>query len=478
MNLVEYCNYDALGLAALVRDGQVTPRELADLAAAATAKVNPRLNAVIGETIDLLAGKPPAAGPFTGVPFLLKDIALQAVELPCELGSRMAAGIRPGIDTWLMGLFRASGLMPFGRTNVPEFGFNISTESLLHGICHNPWNLDMSPGGSSGGSAAAVAAGIVPMAHANDGGGSIRIPAACCGLVGLKPSRGRVSFSPNAGEGNFGFVQELVVSRSIRDTAAALDVAAVPAPGDPFVIARPALSFAAAAATAPKSLRIAWSSEGMNGEPAEPEVEAALARTVQLLADLGHALVNKRPDIPFEMFTETAAIIWPSSIAWLVDALCRATGRSRSAETLEAITLKAYERGKQNDSGRVVHAMFLLNQMSRKVGQFLADTDIYLTPTLPSAGFPLGYYAMNDATIALDDWVLKLFGGAARYTGLWNATGRPAISLPLFQSAGGMPIGMQLVADAGREDLLLSLGGQLEQALPWSSRRPRVHAAN
>jgi len=478
MNLAEYCNYDASGLAALVHDGEVTPRELADLAAAAVAKVNPRLNAVVGETIDPLAGGPPADGPFKGVPFLIKDIALQAVEFPSEFGCRLAAGVKSGIDTWLMSLFRASGLMLFGRTNIPEAGFNITTESLHHGVCRNPWNLLMSPGGSSGGAAAAVAAGIVPMAHANDGGGSIRIPAASCGLVGLKPSRGRVSFSPNAGEGNFGFVQELVVSRSIRDTATALDVAAVPAPGDPFVIMRPVVRFAAAAAAAPKSLRIAWSSEGINGQRAVPEVEAALARTVQLLADLGHTLVEKRPQVPFEMFTETASIIWPCSIAWLVDALCQMTGRSRSADTLEAITLKAYERGKSNDSSRVVHAMFLLNQMSREVGRFMADTDIYLTPTLPTAGFPLGIYNMNDASVSLDEWVVKLFGGAARYTGLWNATGRPAMSLPLFESDGGMPIAMQLVGDAGREDLLLSLGSQLEQALPWSARRPTVHAAN
>jgi len=474
MNTTEYLEYDALELAGLMREGEVTAAELADCARQRAEQINPEINAVLewfAEPDAPVLGKP-AETPFAGVPFLIKDLVIQAEGRRCEMGSRLADGLVAPADSDLMARFRRAGLATLGRTATPEMGYNVATETLQAGICRNPWDLERSPGGSSGGSAAAVAAGIVPIAHANDGGGSIRIPSACCGLVGLKPTRGRVPIGPAAAEGLSGFGIEFAVTRSVRDAAALLDAVQGPGVGDPYVIPTPAAAYSSCLQRAPESLRIGFMTEAWSGVPVDAEIRAALLSIARCCESLGHRVEDAAPPLDAEAFAVANTDLWSASIAhWVVD-LCAATGRPADHTTLEQATLAVYEHGAALSAVDLLHADDTFNRVSRDFGRFFREYDLLLTPTTAQLPWPIGQQASEGGNYTARSWTDHVFS-VAPFTAVFNCTGQPAISLPLARSESGLPIGIQFAAPFGREDLLLSLAAVFEQVMPWPTLAPR-----
>jgi len=479
ISLQDYSSHDGLGLAELVAKKEVAPSELLDTALQAIAKVNPKLNAVLQTLPELAAAEIRdglAQGPFTGVPFLIKELLLQARNVRSEMGSKIAQGLVTPYDSELMARFRRAGLMLVGTTQTPEFGYNPTTETRLFGPVHNPWDLAHSAGGSSGGSGAAVAAGIVPIAHANDGGGSIRIPASCNGLVGLKPSRDRVPTGPDYSDPLCGLAGEFAVTRSVRDAAALLDAVAgadVGAPGHPVPPARPYLT---ELAYPPARLRIAWTTTPASGEGIDPECAEAVHQTVRLLEELGHTLVEDRPRYEWEAFLQNIHIIWTSFTTSSVNAVAAALGRTPGPDNLEAVTLACYEDGKRYTAVELLNAMAYGNLLSREVGRFFKGVDVLMTPTLARVPAPLGELDQNRVGMTAMEWTRQVFAYVP-FTPLFNSTGQPAISLPLHWSADGLPVGVQFAGRFGDEATLLRLAAQLEGARPWASRRPPVHAA-
>jgi len=474
MAFAEYAEYDGLGLAALVAKGQVTAEELAEEAIARIDKYNPRLNAVIykmyeqgRDTARQLASQ--REGRFRGVPFLLKDIFGNYAGVPTGGGARFLKGLTVERDDTLVARFKAAGLVPLGKTNVPEFGLLPTTESVLYGRCHNPWNLDHSTGGSSGGSAASVAAGIVPVAHANDGGGSIRIPASCCGLVGLKPTRGRNPMGPMLGDVMSGLVCEHVVSRTVRDTAAMLDCTAGPEPGDPYSAPTPERPFLDEIALPPGRLRIAFSSKNPNGVPLHPECVRAVERTAKLCQELGHTVEEAAPPLNMSTITQSFLVVWCSGLAMQIDAVAMLHGREVREELFEGVTWGLYQQGRQVTGSQYLLAIAMLQIQGRQIGQFHETYDCWLTTTLGAPPIRLGTVDIEerDPLKALEpilDYV--------PFTPLQNATGQPAISLPLHWTADGLPVGVMFSGSMGSEAMLLRLAAQLEQARPWIGRKP------
>jgi amidase len=434
---------DATAQAELVADGEATPLELVDAAIDRIEQLNPKLNAVVSSQFERAREQAEARlpdGPFRGVPFLLKDLGAHLAGDPVYVGMDLLKRLdwrEPG-ETHFAGRLLRAGLVSLGRTNSPELGLATTTEPRSFGASHNPWNLGHSPGGSSGGSAAAVAAGLVPAAHASDGGGSIRIPAAHCGLVGLKPTRGRCSFGPDLGERWNGFSVEGFVTRSVRDAAALLDVVAGPFPGDPYAAAPPARPYAAEVGVDPGTLRIGWSRE----DPAS--VQGFLT-------------------------------VIASSIARALDAWSEKIGRPIGADDVEPLTWAMAESGRSTPAPRYIAAVDSNHAWSRAMlGWWTAGFDLLLTPTCAAPPPPLGHFAGSP------DNPLAGIAKAVPYsifTSPFNVTGQPALSLPLHWSGDGLPIGVQLVAATGREDLLVRVAAQLEQALPWRDRVPPLHAA-
>jgi amidase len=477
LTLTEYAAHDGLGLAALVAQKQVTPQELVTTALQAVEKLNPRLNAVL-QTLparaeaEMVAGLP--HGPFTGVPFLIKELVLHAKNVRCDMGARLAQGFVPAEDTELMARFRRAGLVLVGTTQTPELGYNPTTETVLFGPVHNPWGLTRSAGGSSGGSGAAVAAGIVPIAHANDGGGSIRIPASCNGLVGLKPSRDRVPTGPDYGDPLCGLACEFVVTRSVRDAAALLDAVAgadVGAPGHPVPPDRP---YREQTTIPPGRLRIAWTTTPASGEKVDPECEKAVHDTVRLLEDLGHTVLEDRPHYDWETFLQQVHVIWTAYTASAVDAIAKDLGRKPGPDNLEAVTLACYEDGKRYTAVDLLNSMAHGNLLSRQVGTFFQNVDVLVTPTIARPPAPLGELNQNRTGMTAMEWTRQVFTYVP-FTPLFNSTGQPAFSLPLHWTTDGLPIGVQFVGRFGDEATLFRLAAQLEHARPWAGRRPPVH---
>ena len=479
ISLRDYTAHDGLGLAELVARKEVTPDELAAAAFEAVAKVNPRINAVL-HTIpkeaatEIRAGLP--RGPFTGVPFLIKEIVLHAKGVRCEMGSKLAQGYVPDADTELMARFRRAGLVLAGTTQTPEFGYNPTTETRAFGPVHNPWDLGRSPGGSSGGSGAAVAAGIVPVAHANDGGGSIRIPASCNGLVGLKPSRDRIPSGPDYGDLLCGLACEFALTRSVRDAAALLDAVAGPDPGAPGHPVPPARPYRELIGTPPGRLRIAWTATPASGAKVDPECEKAVHETVRLLEGLGHTLIEDRPRYDWDSFLENVNVIWGAFGVASIDFAAAMTGRKPGPDNLEAVTLASYEDGKRYSAIDLLNAMTHCNVVSRQVGAFFEKVDVLVTPTIARLPAPLGELNQNREGMTAMEWTRQIFSYVP-FTPVFNVTGQPAISLPLHWSAGGLPVGVQIAGRFGDEATLLCLAAQLEQARPWAARRPPIHAA-
>jgi len=476
MHLDDYSRYDAVGLAELLRRKEVSAEELVRTALDAIARVNPKLNAVIDvreadARAALKAGVP--EGPFSGVPFLVKDLVLHAAGVPTDLGSRLAKGMVFPHDSTLAERFRKAGLVVLGRTNTPEFGNNATTEPVLHGPTRNPWNTERSPGGSSGGSAAAVAAGIVPVAHANDGGGSIRIPAAHCGVFGLKPTRGRSSIGPDAGEALNGMGVEHVVSRTVRDSAAMLDATHGPAVGDPYHAPPPQRPYLEEVRRKPGRLRIAVAREAFSGVPVSPDCVAAVDATAKLCAELGHEVVEATPAHDAAQLTRAMTTVWAAAMSSWADALAPALGRQPGPDTLEATTWAVVQHGRALMVADLQRALGVFNHVSRAVGAFFVEHDVLLTPTAAVPPYKLGLLDANVPRSA-EEWYSYIFGFIP-FTAVFNVTGQPAMSVPLHWSAEGLPIGVQFVGRFADEATLFRLAGQLEEARPWAGRKPPVH---
>ena len=492
MKFEEYVRHDAMGLAALVARNEVSASELLDVATARADAVNPAINAIVrrldGRARDHI-GAADLTGPFAGVPFLIKDLSAEYGGEPISSGSRFLADFVPPHDSELVRRYKAAGLVIFGKTNTPEFGLTPFTESRLFGPARNPWNPQRTPGGSSGGSGAAVAAGIVPMANGGDGGGSIRIPASCNGLVGLKPSRGLIPFGPRGGEGWWGFATEHVITRSVRDSAAALDATAGPDPGCPYFTA-PAASYLAAMAEPPRRLRIAFSAKALAGRSMDPECSEGLTRTVRLLQDLGHELVEATPPLSRDEFLQGFTTMLAGEIAATLTGVARDLKRKLDPDLVEPATLALARIGRAVTAEEAALARQYFGRMTRRIGHWFADYDVLLTPTLGRPPFPIGTLQPNAAERAqlalvnhlpiagliksgamLMKFAEKTFDWIPN-TPVFNATGQPSISLPLHWSTDGLPVGMMFTAPLAQDALLLQLAAQLEQAQPWFDRRP------
>lgn len=474
MQLTDYIKYDGLGLAELIRNKEIKAEEAIQCAKQAIEQLNPKINSIIEVFPDPLSANTDPKAPFHGVPFILKDLALHAKGVLNEVGSRLAQGIKAEHDTELMTRFREAGLQTIARASTPEFGFCATTEPLVNGPTRNPWDLERMAGGSSGATAAVVAAGIVPLAHANDGGGSIRIPAACCGLVGLKPSRGRVTAGPDVGEALSGLAVELAVTRTVRDTAAILDAVHGNSLGDPYIIAPPAQSYLQAINTEPKKLRIAYSAESWAGAGTDAEVKNATEETARLCEQLGHEVIQAAPEFSWEMFFDATVVYWTANICALVTLIANIAGREINQSTLEATTLACYEHGKKLKATDLLHADAISNQIRRSFATFFQEYDLLLTPSTASPPLPVGSLNANDASMDAVAWSEHLFNFTP-FTPLFNMTGQPAISLPLAQTKSGLPLGMHFAARFGDETTLLQLARQFEQAKPWPHIAPLIN---
>jgi amidase len=480
MGTEDLARMDATAQAELVRSGDASPVELVEAAIERAERLNPELNAIIHplyeQGAEAAAGEIPD-GPFRGVPFLFKDLGAGLAGQPLHMGMKALkeADFRLPVDTFLGQRFRDAGLVTIGKTNTPELGIVPTTEPAAYGPTHNPWDLGRSPGGSSGGSAAAVAAGIVPIAHANDGGGSIRIPASCCGLVGLKPSRGRTSLGPLIGDTMSGLTVEHVVSRSVRDVALALDATHGPGPGDPYVAPPPARPYMEELGADPGSLRIALMTESIGTDiEIDPIVVSAARETATMLEGFGHTLDEDAPAAPEFDPIETFLTRWYAGQTEILDQFGVILGRRLGPDDVEPLTWAMAEEGRRRHSGQYLAAVSQHQAFARMLGLwFEAGHDLLLSPTMGELAPPLGSFAADP-----EDPLKTIHRGekTAGFTALLNATGNPAISLPLVQSEEGLPIGVQLIAPLGREDVLLRVASQLEQAHPWADRLPETFA--
>jgi len=469
---------DATAQAELVRRQEVSALELVDGAIASIERLDGRLNAVIHRRFEQARAEAlaPRAGAFAGLPFLVKDLIAHSQGDAFHEGIRGVAGqaYRARADSALIRRFRQAGLICVGRTNTPELGLVPTTEPALYGPTRNPWDLARSPGGSSGGSAAAVAARMVPLAHGNDGGGSIRVPASCCGLVGLKPTRGRVSLAPDFGDLAGGIVHEHVLTRSVRDTAALLDCVAGPEPGEPYFAPAPPRAFADEVGHDPGRLRIGVMTSAPGGfTDVHEECRAAVADTGRLLAGCGHEVEDAHPLVMDEAgFAHHFGVLFQAFAHFALGWWQRETGHALGREDVEPLTWFLVEAAARIPAADYLASLEWLHAYSRRVAAWWAGGfDLLLTPTLPHLPLPLGSYPAAEPRRAAVAAIKTV-----TFTAPFNVTGQPAISLPLHWTAEGLPVGVQLVAAYGREDLLIRIASQIEIARPWTRHRPPVCA--
>ena len=474
MEMHEYSDYDGLGLAELVAKKAVTPSELVEAAIERIERHNPTLNAVVYKGYDDARARAKgdlADGPFRGVPFLIKDLGMPVAGWPRTSGSKFARGIIDADDGGLTRRYRESGVVPIGKTNTPEYGITGTTESAELGPCRNPWNPRHIAGGSSGGSASAVAAGIVPMAHASDGLGSIRIPAACCGLVGLKVNRDRNPNLPDGFDYAMGNVVDHVVTRTVRDSAAMLDATGYAEPNSPYPQPAKDRPYVEEITRSPGKLRIAWSWETPSGRPIDPEIQAALERTAALLKGLGHEVVEKGLGIDYRaLFAArgpSAAANFAAGMARLIDQV----GREPEPDELEPLTWSILKAGRRQTGPDVMRSMQEIRMLNRKTLAFFDDIDVYLTPVL---GTPVPEIGFIDPVNLEPKEVNRRQGRTYPYTPPMNFSGQPSLSLPLEVDAKGLPIGMMFTSRFADEATLFRLAAQLEKEAPWKERRPQV----
>ena len=478
MKLTEYTAYDAVGLAQLVASGDVTAHELEECAVQAHHQVADQINAVVAIHRPESSANDDvrvSTGPLAGVPTMVKDLFHGVAGLPCGNGSRLTEGWIAPYTSTLVSRLKAAGMINVGRTATSEFGILGTTETLANGQTRSPWSLDHMAGGSSGGSAAAVGAGVVPAALASDGGGSIRIPASACGVVGLKPSAGRVPWGYVTKEPLLGWAVQFAVTRTVRDSATLLDAFCGPVVGDPFGFSIPSTSYAEAARTPPGPLRIAYWCDPWSGDASDPVITDATKRTAELLESMGHHVEMATPEAAWDRYLPAMANVWAATNAHTIDGIAGVLGREVNESTVEGSTLGIVEHGRQVSAQQLLAAMDLETHLTYVMAEFFQRFDVLLTPTLATVLPRLGAYDPHEYMTPTET-----FATAARwecFLPVFNTTGQPAISLPLHQSPDGLPIGMQFVGAVGREDLLLSLATTLEEALPWSVRRPPVFAA-
>lgn len=469
-----FTRHDALGLAGLVRAGKVSPGELLDAAIARAEAINPHFNFIAQRHYDharkaIARGLP--KGPFTGVPWLLKDLNTYVAGELTEGGSRFYKGYRATVSSELVKRIEAAGFVVFGKTTVPEYGLTGTTENKLTGDTRNPWNAEHIAGGSSGGAAVAVSAGVLPAAHATDGGGSIRIPASCCGLFGLKPSRGRVPMGPLKTEGWGGLSTHHAVTWSVRDSAAILDATQGVEPGSRYGAPTPPESFLSQVTRSPGKLRIALMIDPFAHSPVDPECADAARTAARLCESLGHHVTEAAPSLDVAALGFASFVMIGSAVAVDIAERAKATGLN-PAETLEPVTLGFAEYGKTFTAMDYHRANDILQRAAITLGQFMQAYDVILSPTLAAPPLKLGRINLSP------DCDFQTWGQRAAvfspFTQIANMTGQPAMSVPLAMSRTGLPIGVQFLGRYGEEALLLRLAGQLERAAPWTARRPNI----
>jgi amidase len=480
MDLAEYASYDALGLAELVVRKQVSPTELALTAVAAKAKVDGAVNAVVELYPDRIEGLAEASlgqGPFRGVPFLIKDVFGHEKGRKIEFGSRLCKGMTVEASTAFVDLLKAAGVNILGRSAAPEYSMSATTESILYGNTSNPWKQGYSAGGSTGGGMAAVIAGIVPIAHGSDIGGSIRIPASWCGGVGLKPSRMRVSIGPVVDEGGWGYSMNFVQTKTVRDAAAMLDCVSVPQPGDPFIIPKPDEPYASLATKAPGRLRVGIVLDRLLGIEVDPEVAEAVQATGRMLADMGHAVEIAKVEVDGEAMLRATTDIFFFGFDSRLDAYARRSGHKPGPDSLEPVILSVYQAAKEITAERFIAANAAANVARRRLGQFFTRYDIWLSPTTARVAEPWGRYHLSKPGVGWHNLIDELFKAPCQYTIPHNVMGTPAMSLPLAMHSTGVPIGVQAAARPAAEHLLLQLATALESAMPWRDRVPPLHVS-
>lgn len=465
---------DATALAELVRKKEVKPIELVEAAIERIERVNPALNAVVTPMYDYAREQalgPMPDGPFAGVPFLLKDFLAECGGVRFTEGTAFLRDYVPDEDSELVKRYKGAGLIIVGKTNTPELAIGITTEPRLFGPTHNPWDTDRTPGGSSGGSGAAVAAGVVPMAHGNDAGGSIRVPASCCGVFGFKPTRARNPLGPHYGDIFTGLAVEHALTRSVRDSAALLDATAGPDLGDPYWAPPPERPFVQEVGAQPGRLRIALSSQTPLGKEVHPDCVAAVRDAAALCEELGHDVVEAAPAFDGELAWQSFTTVLCAGFAWAIDDWGRRTGRTPTSEFFEPFVWSFTQRGRELSAPDYLLALQDLQKLTRDIARFFVDYDIWLTPTLGEPPVPLGTFKFSME----DPFELRRrMATFAPFTYISNATGQPAMSVPLSWNSEDLPVGTHFVGRFGHEATLFRLAAQLEEARPWANRRPPV----
>lgn len=490
MHVSDYDDRDATSLAELVSTGEVSPKELLEDAIERVEARNPALNAVVHTMFDRArarADKLPD-GPLRGVPFLVKDLKLKIAGEPTTNSTKLQVGVLARRSSVTAERYEAAGLQIVGKTNTPEFGIMGITEPDLRGPCRNPWNTDHTPGGSSGGSSAAVAARIVPAAHSGDGGGSIRIPASHTGLFGLKPTRGRVTMAPFAGEAWGGFVQEHVLCRSVRDSATFLDIEDVPTPGEPYGVPRNDRPWIEEVGADPGKLKIAFTRDNLYAGDAHPDCVAAVDKAIALLKEMGHEVVEAMPPFDRAKMVHAYFMTVATGIAWFVEDTSRSVGRKPRASDYEPATWLLSQIGHKMKSWELLEAQVTMHRTAREVADFFETHDLFVSPAvgrpparigelLPTSGESTQLAALRTLNLRpLLDIALSKMGDSklswTPNTQLFNQTGQPAMSVPLHWNDAGLPIGVQFASRFGDEATLFRIGAALEEAAPWADRKP------
>jgi amidase len=469
----EYDQYDGLGLAELIAKRQVTPLELLNAVRQRVEALNPKFNAFCALFFDRAEAQLKnglGAGPFRGVPFALKDLGVHLAGVPTTFGSWVYKNYVPDLDSTLVERYKRAGLVIFGKTATPEFGLTTTTESVLFGLTRNPWNLERTSGGSSGGASAAVSSRMLPMAHGSDGGGSIRIPASCCGLFGMKPTRGRVPLGPTQFESWNGCSHHHALTISVRDSAALLDATAGAELGSPFFVSPPARPFLQESGADPGKLRVALVIEATNGAPLDPECRKAVLEAAKLCESLGHKVEEVKLPLDDAVMRAAFMSILQVSLARTLDDAAKPLGRAVTEKDVEPITWVIAQAGKAVSSVVYSRAIATIHQVGLTVAKFMQRYDVILNPTLAKPPVALGTLSLSRGDLS---GYIKDVGEFSPNTALYNVTGQPSMSVPLHWTPEGLPVGAMFSARFGEDAALFRLAAQLEKAKPWAGRRPK-----